>query len=85
MPRMRILSANEQEAFDKPPIFDHRERKQFFSLPKALTDVADTMRTPNNQIGFLVMCGYFKATKRFYQPQDFRDPDIEAAAKVLEL
>ena len=30
MPRMRILSASEQEAFDKPPLFDHRERKKFF-------------------------------------------------------
>ena len=30
MPRMRILSPSEQEAFDKPPLFDHRERKKFF-------------------------------------------------------
>ena len=28
MPRMRILSPSEQEAFDRPPLFDHRERKQ---------------------------------------------------------
>lgn len=84
MPRMRILSANEQEAFDKPPLFDHRERKQFFSLPKALTDAAATMRTPSSQIGFLVMCGYFKATKRFYLPQDFQERDIEFVAHQLD-
>ena len=31
------------------------------------------------------MCGYFKATKRFYQPQDFRDRDIAAAIHQLKL
>ena len=85
MPRMRILTANEQEVFDKPPLFDHRERKQFFSLTKGLMDIATTLRTPGGQIGFLLMCGYFKATKRFYQPQDFNEHDFEAAARVLEL
>ena len=76
MARMRILTANEQEVFDKPPLFDHRERKQFFSLPKGLMDIAASLRTPGSQIGFLLMCGYFKATKRFYQPQDFHERDI---------
>ncbi|MGD9950558.1 MAG: DUF4158 domain-containing protein [Desulfobulbus sp.] len=85
MPRMRILTASEQEVFDKPPLFDHRERKHFFSLPKGLMDIVTTLRTPCGQIGLLLMCGYFKATKRFYQPLDFHERDIEAAAKILEL
>lgn len=85
MPRMRILTVSEQEAFDRPPLFDHRERKQAFSLPEALTHIADTMRTSSGQIGFLLMCGYFKATRRFHLPQDFHERDIEAAAKILEL
>ncbi|OSM08479.1 Tn3 family transposase [Magnetofaba australis] len=82
---MRILTASEQEAFDKPPQFDHRERKQFFLLPKGLMDIAATLRTPSGQIGFLLMCGYFKATKRFYQPQDFHERDIVFAAHQLHL
>ena len=85
MPRMRILSAGEQEAFDKPPLFDHEQRKQHFSFPNALLDIAGTLRTPGSQIGFLLLCGYFKATKRFFLPQDFRTRDIEAAARVLGL
>ena len=36
MARMRILTANEQETFDKPPLFDHRDRKRFFDFPKSL-------------------------------------------------
>ncbi|MDE0304964.1 MAG: DUF4158 domain-containing protein [Albidovulum sp.] len=85
MPRTRILSSGEQEAFDRPPQFDHRERRQFLDLPKALEDRATTLRTPSNQIGFLVMCGYFKATKRFHFPQEFHERDIGAAARILGL
>lgn len=48
-------------------------------------DIARNLRTPNSQIGFLLMCGYFKATKRFYQPQDFHSRDILFAAHQLNL
>lgn len=85
MLRMRILSSSGQEAFDKPPHFDHRERKQFFVLRMALEDRAATLRTQSNQIGFFVICGYFKATKRFHFPQEFQERDIGTAARILGL
>jgi hypothetical protein len=46
---MRILSISEQEAFDKPPLFDHEQRKQFFSFPNALLNIARGLRTPTGQ------------------------------------
>lgn len=85
MPRMSILTASEQEAFDKPPLFDYRQRKQFFSFPGALLEVARTLRTPGSRIGFLLLCGYFKATKRFFLPQDFVQRDVDAVARQLGL
>jgi len=85
MARMRILTTSEQDAFDKPPLFDHKERKQFLTLPKGLMDIAKALRTPDNQMGFLLMCAYFKATKRFYQPQDFRDRDVTAIAHQMSV
>ena len=85
MPRMRILTMPEQEAFDAPPLFDHLQRKQFFALPKDLMDIASTLRTTDGQIGFLLTCTYFKATKRFFQPQDFHQRDILFAAHQLDL
>lgn len=85
MPRMRILTISEQEAFDKPPLFDHRERKQFLYLPRPLIDIATTLRSSSSQIGFLLMCGYFKATKRFYTPQDFHRRDIAFVAQQINL
>ena len=84
MPRMRILTASEQTAFDKPPLFDAEQRKQFFSFPSTLLSIANTLRTPNGQIGFLLLCGYFKATKRFFLPQDFHPRDIAAVATLLD-
>lgn len=80
MPRMRILTANEQEAFDKPPVFDHRDRKKFFDFPKSLLTTAASMRNANHQIGFLVSCGYFRATQRLFAPMDFRERDLAYVA-----
>jgi len=85
MPRMRILTSSEQEAFDKPPLFDYQQRKQYFNFPKALLEVARVLRTPNSRMGFLLLCGYFKATKRFFQPHNFLQRDIEAIARQLNL
>ena len=85
MPRMQILSASEQDAFDAPPVFDFRERKRCFDLPKPLMEIANELRSPASQIGFLMMCAYFKAAKRFYSPRDFHAPDFEAGAKLLGL
>jgi len=85
MPRMRILSGPEQEAFDKPPLLDHRERKQSFDLPRGLMEIAASLRTPDTRIGFVLVCGYFRAAKRFYLPQDFHERDIQAAATMLGL
>ena len=84
MPRMRILTTNEQELFDRPPLFNHCDRKRFFDLPKGLLDIADSLRTPSGQIGFLLMCGYFKATKRFFQPHDFHERDVDAVGNPRE-
>ena len=83
MPRMRILTAVEQAAFDKPPRFDHQERRNAFAFPKALLDMAKSMRSRGHKIGFLVSCGYFRATRRFYAPVDFDPCDIAYVARQL--
>ena len=83
MPRMRILTASEQEAFSKPPLFNHCERKKFFALPRALLDMAQNIRSADHQVGFLVSCGYFRATRRFFAPTDFESRDVAYVANQL--
>ena len=85
MPRMRILSATEQEQFEKPPDFRADQRKKFFEFPQGQIEKAQTFRKPAHQIGFLVSCGYFKATKRFYSPKDYHQRDIDYVARRLDL
>jgi Domain of unknown function (DUF4158) len=83
MPRMRILTTEEQKVFDFPPVFNHADRKQVFSFPKPLLQAALALRTSSNQIGFLLMCGYFKASKRFFLALDFHLRDIDAITGIL--
>ncbi len=53
MARMKILSAAEQERFNKPPVLNSFQRKQFFEVTTGLLDIAYTLRKPILQIGFL--------------------------------
>ena len=47
-----------------------------------IASMLEELRTPTNQVCFLVTTGYFKATKRFFGRR-FRDHDIEYVARKL--
>ena len=85
MPRMRILSAAEQARLELPPVFDSAERKRYLDFSQPLIEIARTLRGPGNQIGFLLMCGYFRVARRFFTPTDFHDRDIAHVARRLDL
>jgi Domain of unknown function (DUF4158) len=80
---MKILNAVEQEAFESPPVFNSVQRKQHFDFPLALHHLASSLHTPTHQLCFLLSSAYFKATKRFFAPEDFRPRDIEYVAAQL--
>ncbi len=82
---MRIVNASEQAQLETPPIFSSAERKQYLNLPKSLMEMAESLHSSSARIGFLLMCGYFRAGKRFFMPADFRIRDIEYAAVQLGL
>lgn len=85
MPRMQILSVSEQTRLERPPAFDSAERKRFFEFPVSLLAMAVRIRDPSNRIGFLVSCGYFRASRRFFQPRDFDVRNIMFVASRLGL
>ncbi len=74
MPRMQILNTLEREASESPPVFTSVQRKQHFDFAVGIQRIAAVLRTPLNQVGFLLACGYFAATKLFpartYYPRD---------------
>src|SRR5947209_16217619 len=82
MPRQRLLTAAEQQAFDRPPLFTAVQRKNFFALSEALSSLVDTLQTPTNRVCFLVTLAYFRATRRFFGRQ-MHEPDIRYAAYLL--
>ena len=79
MARMKIFNTLEQEEFDSPPVFNSADRKRFFSLPTTLNDSAEELRTSTNKVCFLVLAGYFKARRKFFNRQ-FSQADIEFVA-----
>ncbi|AVP87992.1 hypothetical protein phytr_10640 [Candidatus Phycorickettsia trachydisci] len=83
MPRMNILDKNSLLAFQTPPELSPLERKVCFNFPNQVLEFAKELRTPSNQIGFLLSWGYFKFSKRFYDPQYFNDLDIRYVANYL--
>jgi len=85
MPRMKILSSTELATYEMPPVLKSEQRKSTFSYPKQLLAFAMDLRTPSNQVGFLLSCGYFKAAKRFFVPSDFHPRDIEYVASQIGL
>jgi Domain of unknown function (DUF4158) len=61
MPRMNILNTVEQEAFESAPVFNSFQRKQYFDFPQAIQQATANLRTPANQLCFLLSCGYFQS------------------------
>jgi hypothetical protein len=63
VPRMSILNSVEQEAFESAPVFNSFQRKQYFDYPQDIVQAAASLRTPANQLCFLLSCGSFKRAR----------------------
>lgn len=85
MARMQILTASAIEAFDTPPLFDHRERQAAFDFSGGLIKISQSLRQPAYQVLFLVSCGYFKISKRFFAPSAYHQRDLEYVAHRLSI
>lgn len=83
MPRLTILSDEEQNEFDYPPILLADVKSLCFSMTHEVKNKIAHLRTPINQVGFFIQYGYFKACKRFFVVNRFRQEDIEYAARWL--
>jgi hypothetical protein len=82
MARMKILNSHEEVEFESPPKFNSVERKRFFSVSLAINGLLESLRTPTNQVCFLILVGYFRAKRKFFTRQFFQ-ADIEFVAHQL--
>ena len=85
MPRLTFLTETEQGEFDYPPILSVENRAIAFAMDDQLKKKIGKLRTPTNQVGYLLQHAYFKACKRFFLIARFRQEDVEYAARLLGL
>ena len=83
MPRMDILSPVEREEFDAPPALTFAQQQRYFDPPLEVIHLLKRLKTPTNQVLFLLSYGYFLATHRFYPCSQFRATDLDYVTKVL--
>lgn len=81
---IKIFNTLEIEVFESPPVFNHAERKKFFTLPSHLQQKNKSFRTPTNQVCFILMTGYFRARNKFFGKQ-FHAADLEFVTTRLGL
>ena len=82
MSTIKIFNASEIKAFESPPLFNHTERKKFFTLPAHLHRLSLSFRTSTNQACFILTAGYFRARHKFFGNQ-FHPTDLIFAATRL--
>jgi uncharacterized protein DUF4158 len=79
-----ILSAKEKKAFDSPPLLTSKERKRYFTFPRAALQAAELLRTPTTKVCFLTAYGYFRYFNKFFNRQ-FHPKDIDFVTRKLSL
>jgi TnpA family transposase len=85
MPRLKILSASEQNEFDNPPILSGEIRKTQFRFNQILQEMITPIKGDIHQVGFVLMFYYFKTAQKFFLPQLFRPQDIEYVSRQLKI
>lgn len=85
MTKLVILPEDERNLFDSPVKLNAQERISCFSLNKKLLDHIDSLRTSTNKVGFLLQFGYFKATRKFYTSDQFKQQDITYVGSILNI
>ena len=73
---LTILSPEEIQLFEHPLQFTAEERKHFFTVPKWAEEIIATLQTPASKVGFLLLLGYFRATKENLCVRHIQIPEV---------
>jgi TnpA family transposase len=84
MARMKILNSHEEAEFESPPQFNSVERKRFFAVSLAINSLLENLKTPTNQVCFIILTGYFRAKRKFFTRQ-FSQADIDFVSHQLSV
>lgn len=82
---LKIISQKDIQIFENPPEFNGEERKKFFSVLLWVKETLAGLKTPINQIGFVIQLGYFRAVNKFFPSRLFCQKDIDFVAGKLQI
>ncbi|AQS36673.1 protein of unknown function (DUF4158) [Shewanella psychrophila] len=86
MTKIAILDSKKQKVFDAPPRLKKEDRGRYFTLTNELKQrLFNGLRSPINQLGFILQLGYFRASGQFYGPDQFYKRDINHVARTLKM
>jgi TnpA family transposase len=85
MPRMNIISKEEQDHFDSPVSIKEFKQKKLFDFPDYILEEAKQLREPHNRIYFLLASSSFKNSKKLFTPNKFITEDIVFIATLLRI
>lgn len=85
MYKLSILSSDKQRDFDVPSKLNAKKRASYFSLDHDIMSFVKLLRTPTNQVGFVLQLGYFRANGKFFAYHQFKSPDIDYVLKMLNI
>ena len=84
MPVIPILNSQDRKEFDSVPVFDSHKRKLFFRVSSQIQDILGKLRTSTTKVAFLIVLGYFKATKQFFN-FGFHSQDVQYICTKLNI
>ena len=78
--RIKILEDHEIDELYGLPRFFPDERAYYFSLTQEERDIANSYRTPENSVLFILQLGYFKAKMMFFS---FEFDDVQDDVRYI--
>lgn len=84
MPTFNILNSQEKIHYSSVPKFTSYDRKKYFKINSETETCLNVLRKPTTKVAFLLVLGYFKATKQFFS-SSFCESDISYICSKLGL
>ena len=82
---IKILNKVDIKLFESAPQFNASERKKYFYSSDWINTTISDYDTGTNKVVFVLMFGYFQATKRFVPIKYFSKKDIEYVSNRLNI
>jgi len=82
---IKIFNKVDIKSFESAPHFNAAERKKYFYPSDWVKSVISEYDTDTNKVGFVLLFGYFQATKRFVPIKHFSGRDIEYVSSRLNI